>query len=177
MWKRRTLYIIKLTSKKVVRPTFGARAQRIFSLRAIWRRIQFHAPFDKKVNGRDCHSWCGEEDIFSKYSLRESGSSSGFVFIHFTDDKQEMNCMPLFSSLPKIKFESFSEHKHNLNQIVMCRIVRVTKWRVLARMIGFIGTLVTTSIIHTQIQAIQVSRWFTHFTFQRCKPTRIPSLH
>jgi hypothetical protein len=46
--------------------------------------------------------------------------------------------------------------------IVTCRVVRVTKWRVLVPMIGFIGTLVTTVLSHIQIQTIQSYRWFTH---------------
>jgi hypothetical protein len=33
--------------------------------------------------------------------------------------------------------------------IVTCRVVRVTKWRVLVRMIGFIGTSVTRSLLIT----------------------------
>jgi hypothetical protein len=43
--------------------------------------------------------------------------------------------------------------------IVTCRMVRVTKWRVLVRMTGFISSLVTHSFNHTQIQRY---RWFTH---------------
>jgi hypothetical protein len=43
--------------------------------------------------------------------------------------------------------------------IVTCRGVRVTKWRGLVRVIGFINTLVTTSFNYTQIQRY---RWFTH---------------
>jgi hypothetical protein len=40
-----------------------------------------------------------------------------------------------------------------------CHVYAWRKWRVLVRMIGFIGTLVTVSLNHIQIQSY---RWFTH---------------
>jgi hypothetical protein len=56
--------------------------------------------------------------------------------------------------------------------IVTCRMVRVTKWQVLVRMIGFISPLVTHSLLITFLtQAIQRCCWFTHIPVHRCSHT------
>jgi hypothetical protein len=50
-------------------------------------------------------------------------------------------------------------YESDSNFIVTCKVVRVTKWRVLVRMIGFITTLVTASLNTFKLQRY---RWFTH---------------
>jgi hypothetical protein len=55
------------------------------------------------------------------------------------------------------------------------------KWRVIVRIIGFIGTSVTISLNYnwnsSYLQARQRYRWFTHFPVHRCTCTRILNLH
>jgi hypothetical protein len=71
-------------------------------------------------------------------------------------------------------YSSFSSHSN----IVMCVgwYMWLIRW-VLVRMIGFISTLVTHSLLITFNTAIQHYCWFTPSTAHRCTRTRILSFH
>jgi hypothetical protein len=99
-----------------------------------------------------CGYKCGTDSAFSSSSGANSGSIQNYFRIG---------------------------HNHLLATLyaVTCRGLRVTIWRVLVRMIGFINTLITTSLNYTQLQRY---RWFTHnsyFTVTRTSPLLVMDLH